>query len=388
MKQSKRLINKNLIHLRKAYKEGYRGVVLEGSSRSGKTYASIDFQIMLASQEREKLVINNVRETYNSFKTTLFDDYDKRLTGLGIYSPFHNKNVTEFKLFNKKINFLGADKIGKTHGMGSDLFFINEALQGIDKAFFDQLEQRCRRMWWLDYNPSAADHWVFDLEKRDDVMFVKSTFLDNPFISKHEKNKILSYDPDNPVNIANGTADDYMWKVYGLGLRASPEGLVFNHVSIIDSLPETYDSEFWGIDFGYTNDPTAVVQVRRAGNNLYAKLHVYTPIDNAFTLGEVLKKLDPKANYFADSADPLMIASLRRLGLSVFATSKFPGSIKAGIDIMKRYKLHVVKDVDAQKEVNNYKWKMINGISLNEPVDQFNHFWDAFRYAVMSNCIT
>ena len=382
-----RLINKNLAALRYAHSKGIRGVVMEGSSRSGKTISSVDFEIYLASQYKQTLVINNFRETYNSFKTTLFDDFDARLNAFGLYSPFLSKDVTTFRLLGHKVNFIGADKLGKSHGLASDFFYINEALEGISKKFFDQIEQRCRIMWFMDYNPSTTDHWVFDLEKRPDVMFVHSTMLDNPFIPLQQKLKILSYDPSNPVNIENGTADDFMWKVYGLGLRASPQGLVFPNVRYLDELPEDYDVEWYGIDFGYTNDPTAIVQVRKSGMNIYAKLRTYTPIDNPETLAEVLKKINPVGLYYADSADPGLIASLRRTGLSVYPTAKYPGSIKMGISIMKKYKIHVVKDPDVTKEVNNYKWKEINGITLNEPIDAFNHFWDGFRYAVMSNCI-
>lgn len=359
---------------------------MEGSSRSGKTIASIDFQIYLASRSTKSLVINNVRETYNSFKTTLYDDYDRRLQDFGLYTPFHSKEVQSFKMLGNKINFIGADKVSKAHGMGCDYFYINEALEGISKNFFDQLEQRCRNMWFMDYNPSASDHWIFDLEKRPDVMFVKSTFLDNPYVPEQQKLKILSYEP-TPENIARGTADDYMWKVYGLGLRASPEGLIFPSVTMIDELPQAYDNEWFGVDFGHTVDPTAIVRVRRSGMNLYAKLHTYTPLDNPDTLTEVCNKIQPEGNYFADSAENILIAKIRRNGVKIFPVTKGPGSIKAGIDIMKCYKLHVVRDPDAQREVNNYKWRMINGISLNEPVDAYNHFWDAFRYAVMFNCI-
>jgi PBSX family phage terminase large subunit len=382
-----RLINKNLRVLKYAHDNGYRGVVMEGSSRSGKTISCIDFQIYLASKAQSKLVINNVRETYNSFKTTIFDDYDNRLNAFKLYSPFSSKDVTSFKLLGTKVNFIGADKVSKAHGMGCDYFYINEALEGISKNFFDQLEQRCRVMWFLDYNPSASDHWIFNLEKRKDVLFVKTTFLDNPFVPLQQKLKILSYDPTNPENIVNGTADDHMWKVYGLGLRSSPQGLIFPNVTIIDDLPEGYDNEWFGIDFGHTVDPTTIVQVRRVGMNLYAKLHVYEPLDNPDILTEVINKINPTGNYYADSAETILIAKIRRNGINIFPVPKGPGSIKAGIDIMKCYKLHVVRDPDAIKEINNYKWRMINGISLNEPIDAYNHFWDAFRYAVMFNCI-
>jgi PBSX family phage terminase large subunit len=380
---SKKLINKNFRALVNAYKSGIRGVVLEGSSRSGKTWSGIDFQLYLTSYSSERIIINNVRETYNSFKTTLFDDYDKRLNQINLKSPFQNKDVTTFNLLGNKVNFIGADKVSKFHGMGSDFFFINEALNGIEKSFFDQLEQRCRQLWWLDYNPSASDHWVFDLEKRPDVVFVKSTFLDNPFISKHEKAKILSYDPGNPENIANGTADDYMWQVYGLGLRASPEGLIYPKVKWIDELPEDYEAEFYGADWGYTIDPTAIVRIRISGRNLYAKLLTYTPIESDDDCLEVIRKIDAKGEFWADSENLTRIAHIRRGGINIFpAKTK---NIKFGIGKVKNFNIHLVRDPAAKKEAENYKWRMIDGIQLNEPVDKYNHMWDAIRYAAVSN---
>jgi len=379
-----RLINKNLRALKIARDRGLRGVVMEGSSRSGKTISAVDFQIYIAAHEERRQVINNIRETYNSFKTTLFDDYHMRLNDFGIKSPFLAKDVTSFNLLGHKVNFIGADKIGKMHGMGSDYFYINEVLEGIDRPFFDQMEQRCRKMWFMDYNPSASDHWVFDLEKRTDVLFVRSTILDNPFIPHQQKLKILSYDPSNPENVQNGTADDYMWKVYGLGLRASPEGLIYPNVTWIDSLPDEYESEFYGVDWGYTIDPTAIVHIRLSGRNLYAKLLVYTPIDSDDDCVKVFERIDNDGVYHADSENLIRIANIRRAGFNIHpAINK---KIIYGIGQVKNFKIHLCRDVDAKKEADNYKFRMINGIKLNEPIDKFNHMWDAIRYGVVNNC--
>lgn len=378
-----RVVNKNFKALYNAYHTGKRGVVLEGSSRSGKTIASVDFQMYLASHEAAKLIVNNIRETYNSFKTTLFDDFDSRLTTAGLYSPFEKKDVLSFNLLGSKVNFIGADKVSKAHGMGSDFSFFNEAVEGIEKSFFNHVEQRCRRFWWMDYNPSVSDHWIFDLEKRPDVLFVRTTFLDNPFIPKHQKAKILSYDPGNHENVTNGTADDYMWKVYGLGLRASPEGLVYPKVTWVDELPDDYETEFYGVDWGYTIDPTCVVQIRVSGRNLYAKVLTYTPIESDDDCIAVFEKINPRGMYWADSENLTRIAYLRRAGFDIFPT--ISKKIKEGISTVKNYNIHLVRNVDAKKEADTYKWRSINGIQLNEPVDKHNHMWDAIRYGVVSN---
>jgi PBSX family phage terminase large subunit len=244
------MINPNLKHLVKSYNEGKRGAVLEGSSRSGKTWSSVDFIIFEASKPGVRHTFNIVKETYNSFKTTIYEDFNRRLPDFGIQSPFESaKEVSSFFLFGSKINLMGADKSSTKHGVGSDFTWINESLD-VGKPVFDQLEMRCRRFWWMDYNPKVTDHYVYNqVCNRDDVAFLKTTFLDNPFISKTEKDKILGYE-DTPRNRANGTVDTYMWDVYGMGKRAARIGLIFPNITWIDRFPENVDHVVYGMDFG------------------------------------------------------------------------------------------------------------------------------------------
>lgn len=378
--------NPNLIALHKAMSEGNRGMVLEGSSRSGKTYSSLDFIVWLASSN-PNITINIVRESYNSFKTTLYDDFKVRLPQyphLEKYNRFASvQDIPTFKLLGAKINFIGADQPAKFHGISSDYFYVNEALD-IPKSIFDQLEMRCRRFWWMDYNPKVSDHWVYALEKRPDVTFFHSTVMDNPYVSKWEKKKILSYEP-TPENMQAGTADDYMWKVYGLGLRASPQGLIFQNVTWIDQFPTDIEEVAYGMDFGYTNSPSAIAKVGRNGNNLYIQKLLYVPIDNPSDMIKAITSLGIDKAIWADSADPGLISDLNAGGHTVYAVKKFPGSINYGIGLMKKYKIHLVSDPDLRKEAENYKWREIGGIKLDEPIDAYDHCWDAARYAVLMN---
>ena len=160
--------NKNLLHLIKTYDDDGRGAILEGSSRSGKTFSSIDFVIGLCTVPGvHNLVIYLVKETYNSFKTTLYNDFNVRLPMHGLPSPMATvKDVPMFDIYGNRIYFIGADQASKFEGAGCDFFWINEMLD-VSKAIFDQLEMRCRVMWWGDFNPKVSNHWVFDLEKRD-----------------------------------------------------------------------------------------------------------------------------------------------------------------------------------------------------------------------------
>jgi PBSX family phage terminase large subunit len=374
--------NPNLVHLRKCHREGLSGAILEGSSRSGKSWSAIDFIVFLCVKY-DNITINIIRETYNSFKTTLYDDFNRRFPDFGLQSPASGvKDLATFWLFGNRVNFLGADNPAKFEGAGCDYAWFNEMLD-IPQTIFDQQEQRCRRFWFGDYNPKSSDHWVYNkVCGRDDVRLLHTTFADNPHISEKERRKILSYEP-NARNIEQGTADDYRWAVYGLGKRSSPEGLIFPYVTYIDTFPDDIDQVTYGMDFGYTASPTAICKVGRNGNNLYLEKKVYYPTDDVDLLKEMILGFLPENKHiWADSADPAMISDLRLRGLRVFGVKKYDGSVNHGISVLKRFKIHIVRDRDFQREQENYRYRTINGIKLNQPIDDFNHLWDAARYAV------
>lgn len=377
--------NPNLIQLQKSFRGGKSGVILEGSSRSGKTWSGVDFIIWLCASYTG-LTINIIRETYNSFKTTLYDDFNRRFSMFCLPGPAVNiKEVATFWLFGNKINFLGADKAAKFEGATCDFAWFNEMLD-IHNEIFDQQEQRCRRFWWGDYNPKASDHWLFrKVCNRPDVDFLHTTFDDNPHISRSERRKILSYNPNNDENIKNGTADDYMWSVYGLGLRAAPEGLVFSNYQWVESLPEDVHKVMFGLDLGYTNSPAALMEVRVNGRDLFIKKHIYYPFESAISIAPYLDKAisNKSQHIWVDSADPIFIAQLRQLGFMAIAVKKSPGYKKHMIANLKSYRLHFVNDTDLRRELENYKYRTINGIRLDEPIDDYDHAIDAMIYATM-----
>lgn len=377
------IYNNNLLAILKAYRSGKRGIVLEGSSRSGKSWSVIDFLFYTATQPGHSRVINIVKETYNSFKTTLYNDFNRRLPDFGFPSPFQSaKDVPSFWLLDTKVNLMGADQPSKMHGAGCDFFWMNEALP-IDKAFFDQLEMRCRKFWIIDYNPNVTDHWIYELEKREDVVFFRSTFRDNPYINKWEKAKILSYEP-TPDNIKAGTSDEFMWKVYGQGERAALTGLVYRNITWIDSLPDQIEDVTFGLDFGYTQNPTALLKILRHGRDIYIHPLMYEPCDDPNVIAEVIRRNNPNNTpVYADSADPGMIGQLRNRGLMVLGVKKFPGSVETGITVVKGFRLHGLRDANLQKEFNNYKYREVNGIALNEPVKEYDHYMDAMRYGIV-----
>jgi PBSX family phage terminase large subunit len=402
---------------------GKRGVVLEGSSRSGKTYSSIDLIILLCVRYETNCVINVVKETYNEFKTTLYNDFSKRLNDFGLHNPFEDaKEVSSFKIFNNKINFLGADKPSKFHGAQCDYLWLNEPLP-ISQAIFDQAEMRCKKFWWMDLNPSLTEHWIFNsVITRPDVGFLRTTFEDNPFVSIPERNKILSYEPwkedsyevidgviyynneivdeknqppPNLENIEAGTADEFMWKVYGLGLRGAMKGQIFKNVTYIDEFPDI--AYTFGLDFGFTNDPTSLVKFAKEGKDIYLELLIYHPIDTPEELDATLEAVgaDQYTPITADSSDKYtserkgsvqMVRDLFDLGWEISKVTKTK-SIMYWLTKMKECKIHIVRNdmyKHAKREQENYMFKEVNGILINQPEDKYNHFWDGSRYAFMS----
>ncbi|WP_347219296.1 phage terminase large subunit [Chryseobacterium sp.] len=401
---------------------GYAGVVLEGSSRSGKTWSGVDIIIYLATikHKGEKTTINIYRETYNEFKTTLYDDFKRRLDDYNLPNPFDNaKEVPSFRIDKTTIHFLGDGK----HGGGCDYAFFNEGMM-IKNEIFDQVEMRCRKLWWMDYNPSFTDHWVFDkVLLRKDVAFLRTTFQNNPFISAGELNKILSYEPwlpesydvttdgvyynglpvaDNnqppphPVNVAQGTANEFMWKVYGLGLRGAMKGVIFEGVVWIDEFPD-YLGYIGVNDFGFTSDPNAFCKFVETEDTIYVEPLIYKPIETAKILCAAIEShnFDKETTIVCDSSDKRvsekngvvqMVSDMQVLGWNAVKVSKIK-SVTYWILSMKEKRICIVKNhlyKEIKKEVENYKWLEINGIQVNIPIDKYNHFWDAIRYGHMA----
>jgi len=390
---------------------------------SGKTWSSVDLIILICTRIETNCVINIIKETYQSFKTTLYNDFNERLPMFGIPSPFeHAKELHSFKIFGNKINLIGADKISKFEGMGCDYLYINEMLP-IDKKVFDHAEMRCKKFWWADYNPSVTEHYIFNnIIPRKDVGFIRTTFNHNPFISIQEKKKILSYEPwesgsyivtedsiyyndklvdeknyppPHKENIENGTADEFMWKVYGLGLRGAMRGVIFNNVTWIDEFPDIHFD--YGLDFGFIADPTVITKCAEDYNNIWIEYLSYAPMETPDQIFEYGKSIG--MNYrlpiTADSSDKYtgenkgtveMVKSLRKMGWNITKVSKTK-NVMYWITSMKQKKIHIVKNEfykEAKREQENYKLREINGISINQPIDDFNHGWDSARYRHMA----
>ena len=351
----------------------------EGSSRSSKTWDFIHFVVWYCDHHRgQNKDIYFLRDTLINCRDFTLKEVQKCFSAIGIpFNPtFYPKPY--LNLWGNNIYFRGLDDEKNMEGFPSDISFVNEALD-VNLEQIIGILMRCVDVFAMDWNPKVSDHWAFNFEKRPNCLFTHSTFKDNKHLPISVIREIESYDPSNPENINNGTADDYRWKVYGLGERCAPSGLIFPNVTWIDEFPQSVERIFYGLDFGYTQDPSALVKIGVNFRNIYLQNMLYLPVDNAITLANdyLIHVLPKDVICWCDSSAPGMIGDLRALGFLTVGIEKFPGCVTYRNDVVKRYKIHIVRDPNFRKEQENYRYRVIQGITLNEPIDKYNHLWDA-----------
>lgn len=364
-------VNKVYTHLKKSKK---KIIVEQGGTRSGKTYNILLWLVFYYCTKNSGKVITIARKTFPAVRSSVMRDFFDILKNHNIYrEEHHNKSSHEYKLNGNLIEFVSLDQPQKIRGRKRDLAFLNEA----NELYWEDWQQiifRTSERIILDYNPSDSFHWIYDkVVPREDCDFQQTTYLDNPFLEPEIVKEIERL---------KNTDDDY-WRVYGLGERGSSRATIFQF-SIVDK-PEGKLLSY-GLDFGFTNDPTSLVAIYQDGLNLYIDEMLYhtnlTNDDIAERLQEFgLTRYD---EIFADSAEPKSIEELYRKRWNIKPTAKGSDSVMAGIDMLKRYKIHITRNsLNLIKEFQNYKWQEDkNGNLLNKPIDNFNHGIDATRYAV------
>ena len=352
------------------YDSDTRITVLQGGTRSSKTYSMIQYLILECLSRKVKVTV--VRKALATIKSTVLEDFLEIMQGMGIYrKENHNKTDNVYNFPNgARLDFLGCDDPQKLRGNKRDILYCNEANELTYEDFF-QLLMRTESNIYLDYNPSESRHWIYEqVLNREDCTLLKSTYQDNPF---------LSTDQVKEIERLRDTDPDY-WRIYGLGERGLGRDTVYRATKV-EKVPQNASIEAYGLDWGYTNDPTALVAVYREGDNLYIKEMLYATNLTNLDIATRIKELGISDTIYADSAEPKSIEELRRLGIRILPTKKGADSIMAGIDVLKRYKLHYVGD-NLEEEFYNYKWtKDRAGHLMNKPIDKYNHALDAARYA-------
>tara|TARA_R110000796_G_scaffold51154_1_gene120657 strand:- start:1041 stop:2198 length:1158 start_codon:yes stop_codon:yes gene_type:complete len=351
-------------------------VVEQGGTRSGKTYNILLYIIFKYCTDNVGKTITICRKTFPALRGTVMRDFFDILKERDIYrEEFHSKSTHEYHLNGNLVEFLSLDQSQKIRGRKRDFLFCNEANE-LTFEDWQQLIFRTTERVVIDFNPSDEFHWIYDrVLTREDAEFYQTSYLDNPFLSKTIVKEIerLKY------------IDENYWRVYGLGERGKSRSLIFNF-STIPNIPESAKLVGRGLDFGFTNDPTALVETYVEGDNMYVKELLYrTGLTNQ-DIGNELKRLqlDRRDEVWCDSAEPKSIEEIHRMGWNTKKT--FKGEITIGIDIIRRYKLFATDDsINLIKELKNYKYiEDKNGQLTNKPIDAFNHTLDALRYSVVN----
>jgi phage terminase large subunit len=354
-----------------------------GGSRSGKTYSILQYIIIYCFKNKDK-TITIARKTFPSLRLGAYREFIQLLKDLDVYKEEnHNKTNNFYNLNGNTIQFISIDQSMKLRGLKHDLVFIDEVNE-VTKEEADQLFMRTNDKIILAQNPSDALHWSLKLKSHEDSLYLHSTYVDNPFLPQAIINQIESYKE----------TDEDMWNVFGLGLPAKNNELVYTQYDFWHSEDDLYNIDengdkhpkfedvVIGCDWGYQH-PSAIVKLYIDSN--YRRVWVQELIHESYlTTEDLITKMKShnieEIKMFGDSAEPKTIESIRRAGFDIESSMK---EVREGIDCVKSYKLFIhSSSIKLQEELRKYKWKIRNEMRTDEPVKLFDDGLSAMRYAL------
>ena len=340
-----------------------------GGTRSGKTYAILQWLIVKAIEGKETITV--VRKTIPSLKRTVIKDFTDILKQIGIYDD-NNWNTTDriYNLMDSTIQFINTDDGDKLRGIKSTILFIDEASEVDEESYF-QLSIRTAGRIILAFNPTISPyHWLRQMQ--DCERFV-TTYRNNPYIPQEMIKAIEDLEHTSPKK----------WLIYGKGEYAANDKAIYNF-----TICEDFNAEFvgFGLDWGY-NDPTALVAVYKDGNRLYLEEVIY---EKGLVLKDIADKLnkngiDKSYEIWCDSSEPRSIEELYRMGFNAKAVTKGPDSIRFGISVLQNYNIFVHKNSqNLINEMYGYQYATDkHGYVTDTPEGGLDHLLDAVRYVAM-----
>ena len=351
--------------------------IIQGGTSAGKTFGILPILIDKAAKTGG-LEISVVAESIPHLRRGALRDFLKcmKWTNRFVDERF-NKSLLKYEFANGSfIEFFSADDSSKLRGARRDILYVNEC-NNVNFEAYNEMSIRTKREIYLDFNP-ANEFWVEEIKEDKEADFIILTYKDNEALDKG----IVDQIEKNRLKADTSTYWRNWWKVYGLGELGMLEGVVFSNWKPIDIIPKDARLVGIGMDFGYTNDPTSIIEVYK---------HNETRILNEVTyqtglLNSDIAKLLPKdVPVYADSAEPKSIADIQRYGITIKGVTKGRDSINYGIDVMQREEYLVTsKSINLIKELRSYCWDSDKtGKRLNKPVDNYNHAIDAVRYHEM-----
>lgn len=351
---------------------------LQGGTSAGKTIGALQVLIDLAQNDRYQTLTSVVSESFPHLRRGAMRDF---LDILQVQKYFKDKswdktNSTYTFETGSKIEFFSIDMPSKVRGPRRDRLFINEANNNPYEAF-DQLEVRTKEFVILDWNPTN-EFWYYDkVANRTDCEHIILTYRDNEAL-----------DPAIVASIEQRRERKDWWKVYGEGQLGEVEGKIYTNWQIVDEIPHTARLERYGLDFGYSNDPSSVVAIYYYdGGYIVDEICYLKGMSNKQIADTILNQ--PKVLQglvMADSAEPKSIDEIKSYGVNIQPASKGPDSVEHGIQLIQDKRMSMTKrSINVIKEYRNYLWKIDkDGKILNIPEHQFSHSMDAVRYAMAS----
>lgn len=350
--------------------------IIQGGTSSSKTYSIIIILIDLALTDKIPTLTSMVSESFPHLKRGAMRDFLLIMRGLNLFEDKKWNKSDYVYTFDtgSKIEFFSVDQADKVRGARRDRLFINEA-NNVSFDAFEQLEVRTKEFIFIDYNPTS-EFWIFtEIEpQRQDWEKIILNYRDNEALDA----RIIE-----AIEMRKNRVG--WWKVYGLGELGEVEGRIYLGWKIIDEIPHEARLERYGLDFGYTNDPTAIAAVYYFNGGWILDERVYRHGMSNKEIADTFKSL-PEKLIIADSAEPKSIDEIRSYGLNIQPTQKGKDSVRAGIQLVQDQPISITKQsVNGIREFRNYFWIVDkNGKVLNEPEEGNDHFLDAARYALTS----
>lgn len=345
-----------------------------GGTGASKTISIMVWLIDYAQTTRNK-IIDVISESFPHLEGGAIQDFKDIMMDRGYWEAKRWNESKHFYVFpgGTKLRFTSMDKLGKAHGPRRDILYLNEC-NNIAYEIARQLMLRTREIIWLDWNPSH-DFWYYEeiQGKRDDVEELKLTFLDNEALDENTKNEILTL-----------KTNQYLWSVYGLGELMEPEGKIYTGWQFVDEIPKEAELLRHWLDFGYTNDPTAIGDLYYLNGMYYLDEQAYLKGLSNKSIADIINNLK-KALTVADSAEPKSIDELMMYGVNVIPSPKGPGSVNQQIAVVQGEMIAVTKrSVNIIKEYRNWTWMKDpkTGRIINEPIDLFDHHMKGIGYAM------
>ncbi len=358
-----------------------RKKVIQGGTSAGKTFGIIPILINKVANNAN-LEVSVVSESIPHLRRGAIKDFLKILhtSGRAHYCDWNKSLLTARFANGSYIEFFSADQEARLRGARRNILYINEA-NNVDFESYYQLAIRTSDDIYLDFNPTS-EFWAHtEVLKEKDSELLILTYKDNEALPETIRRDIEAARDKAKTSAywAN------WWKVYGLGEVGSLQGVIFENWKNIDEIPSASKYLCTGLDFGFTNDPTAAVDIYKHDGEIIIDEVLYNTGMHNNEIADQLKTMERVV--YADAAEPKSISELRRNGIRCKAAKKGKDSITFGIDILQQYKLRVTKrSVNVIKELRSYTWDTDRtGEKLNKPIDKYNHSIDALRYgAVMT----